>query len=650
MNTKRFQKLFRFSPGEIRAKGFLKQQMLRGKDGMAGHLFELEPDMIANPFTEKTPVPAWEGGNQNGWGAEISGNYWTGYIQFAFILDDADMIKRATKWVDTMLKKQRRDGYLGTYYEADADIYDDYNAWGTACALRGLIAFYEATGREDVLAAVHRALLWFCENWSGDKKTTYAGPYIIEPMIFVYHYTGDRTLVNFCEEYLEFVCERDIFDTSYKTMLYGDYRYNSSHTAGYGCQSRLPALVYTATGKKEYLASTARALDNMHERSVQVTGSPVSDNEYLSPVGAVSETEYCCYAFFNEAYSYMGCITGDAKYGDRMETMFYNGAQGARKKDEKAIAYMNSPNQVYATVNSSRSNTDMQVYAPCYPTSCCPVNSVTVIPEFVRGTVVHDKDDNIYIMAYGPCSVKTKKTELEVKTLYPFRNTVSVEILCERSFELYLRIPSFAKGYTVTVDGKPCDFTEKDGFAVIKREWSKGDVAEICFNAEVETVVLHDDDCCGNHPIAVKYGALVFAYHIPEKWEITPGRPMTKLPDGWHWYNVLPDFEEYPVGDGHEKIGRRKEQISWNIAIDENISAGDFEIELCDTDGYVWETPKIKLHTHMYRAPHMFAPYPMTTYEPYGEYHKVTERLPITLVPYGCTNLRITYFPKARFE
>ena len=155
---KKFQKLDRYPLGSIKAEGFLKEQMLRGKDGICGHLHELEPNMIADPYINKTPVPAWEKGNQNGWGAEISGNYWTGYIQFAYTLGDPEMIKTATEWVDTMLKKQRADGYLGTYYEENAEIYDDYNAWGTACALRGLIAFYEATGRHDVLDAVHRCL------------------------------------------------------------------------------------------------------------------------------------------------------------------------------------------------------------------------------------------------------------------------------------------------------------------------------------------------------------------------------------------------------------------------------------------------------------------------------------------------------------
>ena len=71
--------------------------------------------MIADPYVKDTHVKAWKAEEQVGWQAEISGNYWAGYIQHAFVLDDAEMIERATKWVDDMLKTQLENGYLGTY-------------------------------------------------------------------------------------------------------------------------------------------------------------------------------------------------------------------------------------------------------------------------------------------------------------------------------------------------------------------------------------------------------------------------------------------------------------------------------------------------------------------------------------------------------
>ena len=645
-----YDKLFRYPLGTINACGFLKEQMLRGKDGMCGHLHELEPGMINDPYINKSYVEAWGDGDQSGWGGEISGNYWTGYIQFAFTLNDAEMIKTAADWVDTMIKKQKTDGYLGTYYEEDASIHEDFNAWGTACAMRGLLAFYEATGRSDVFDAVYRCMLWFCDKWSGEKKTSYAGPYIVEPMIYVYKIMEDKRLLDFAEEYLEYICRHDLFATSYKSMLNGQFHYNSNHTAGLGCQVRIPAIVYSVTGKEEYLKATERRIGQVIEHSMHLTGAPVSVSEFLGPVSSTAESEYCNFSYFNATYSYLACITGNAKYGELMERMFYNAAQGARKKDEKAIAYLSAPNQLYATDNSSNAMFDMQVYAPCYPISCCPVNAVAVVPEFVRGMLLHDENKNVYVMVYGPCKLCDRERSLKVDTFYPFRNSASVEIESDGRFSLNLRIPEWTRGYTVKVNSETINCIEKDGFAVAERDWKKGDRVEISFEAKVEIVKIDDTDACGKHPIAIKYGALVFSYHPEEKWTPIKGNPMTALPEGWSWYNVTPVHVEADLHDPHDRMGVRKYQISWNVALDEELSADDIKIELVDKNGYPWENPMIKLHTHCYKAPDLCAPYPTKTFEPFGQYQYVTEKRDLELVPYGCTNLRVTYFPKAKLK
>ena len=647
---KNYDKLFRYPLGKIHSEGFLKEQMERGKNGMAGHLFELEPGMINDPFINKSFVKAWGDGDQSGWGAEISGNYWTGYIQFAFTLNDPEMIEKATWWVDTMLKKQKADGYLGTYYEEDAAIYEDYNAWGTSCALRGLIAFYEATGREDVIDAVYRCLLWFCDKWSGDKKTSYVGGSIIEPMVFVHKIKNDQRLVDFCIDYLEYLCNHNLFDVSYKHMLEKEIRYNSTHTAGLGVQVRLPALVYSVTGNKDLLDATERRLAQAHEKCTHITGAPVSDSEYLGPVSSTAESEYCSFAFYNATYSYLACITGKAMYGEYMERMFYNAAQGARKKDERAIAYLSAPNQLYATDNSSKAMFDMQVYAPCYPVSCCPVNAVAVVPEFVRGTILHDDADNVYVYVYAPCKLCDEKRALQVQTLYPFRNNAKIKLDCNGEFSLYLRVPQWSTKTCVTVNGKTFDAVPKDGFICINREWKKQDEVEITFDAKVEIIKIDDSDAAGKHPIAIKYGPLVYSYHPEEQWNPIKGTPMTELPEGWSWFNVTPVHVEADDHDAHNRMGLRRYQISWNVALDENISPDDVTVELVENDGYAWEAPKIKLHTHCYKAPYLCAPYPTKTHEPHGAYQEVTEKLPLELVPYGCTNLRVTYFPKAKLD
>ena len=91
---KKYQKLNRFPLGSLQPGRLLKEQLIRNKEGMGGHLDELEPDMIANPFINKTPVKRWEPDDLDGWGGEISANYWTGVIELAYTLKDDELIKK----------------------------------------------------------------------------------------------------------------------------------------------------------------------------------------------------------------------------------------------------------------------------------------------------------------------------------------------------------------------------------------------------------------------------------------------------------------------------------------------------------------------------------------------------------------------------
>lgn len=646
----KYNKLNRFPLGAIRAEGFLKEQLIRGKNGMAGNLYKLEPGIILDPYLHKSKVDAWTDTNQSGWGGEISANYWNGYIQHAFILDDEEMKAQATYWVDEMMKNQREDGYLGTYYEEDADPYDDYNGWSTACAMRALLNFYDVTGREDVLEAVHRCLLWFCNTWTGDKKTAYSAAYLMEPCIFCYLETQDQRLIDFAEDYAEYLCTQTIYPNSYKNFLEDEYEYTTLHTVAAGLYIRLTALLYAVTGKEEYLEGSVKFVENLRAKSTHLSGAPVSIAEFLGPVSMTSESEYCNFTYFHTSYAYLAYITGQSQYGDYKEEIFYNAAQGARKKDEKAIAYTTSPNQVYATCESSNAGANVhdQVYAPCAPVACCPANAVALVPEFVRDLLYYDDDKNVYVSTYGPCHLKVEDRDIEVKTLYPFRNQVTVSIASPGEYSMFLRIPSWAEGYQVTLNSQVLETqVNENGYVEIQNDWTSVDTLEINFEVKPRVIRVDDSDASKKYPIAIKYGALLFSYHIPERWEAYPGAPVTPLPEGWSWFNVRPVYPPQVGGDEHDSFGTNRYRISWNIAVDEELQPEDIRVEELPVDGYVWEKPILKLHTECYKAPYLYPPYPIKTLEPAKDKHTVTEKLPLELEPYGCTNLRISYFPRA---
>ncbi|HNX15175.1 MAG TPA: glycoside hydrolase family 127 protein, partial [Oscillospiraceae bacterium] len=384
-------------------------------------------------------------------------------------------------------------------------------------------------------------------------------------------------------------------------------------------------------------------------KAMNASGGPTGVVEYLAPVGSVTETEYCSFTYYNAAYSAMSAITGESKYGDYAEQLVYNGAQGARKKDERAIAYLSAPNQVYATDISSNDSVDMQVYSPCYPVACCPANSVILMPEFIRGMALADENRALYLTAYGPCTIRHNGLTIEEKTLYPFKNSVTLDVT--GNGVLYCKNPAWSKETAITVDGKTQSAeVNQNGFIRLDLIGSDHHNIELSFRAEIEVLHIDDSDNAGKHPLAFRYGALLFSLPIQEKWEPYYPQTETPLPEEWPWYKVKPVFEEASTDDNYLRLQLRRDRIYWNVAVDENLKAEDIKVEYNCKNGYVWSEPHVVIKIPAYKAPYSCCLYPSKTFEPFGDCQRVAHPIELTLVPYGCTNLRITYFPRADLE
>ena len=629
--------------GSITARGWLREQLMRNRDGMGGHLDELEPQMIATPYTTRETYKGW-GACTPGWGAEISGNYWSGLIQLAWTLDDAGLKAKAAKWVGEVLQNVETNGYFGTY-PPGSNRMEDYNASGNACGYLALLGFYEATGRKDVLDAVHNALLWFCREWAGDRKTRYSGATLSVPMLECARLTGDRRLVEFCLDYQRFLEAKDLFRTSARSFASDDFEYNSNHAVSYVNHMAIPAMLYSATSERTYLDASLAAVDKLRRQAYHVTGAPSGNDEYLSAPRVNGESEYCGFAGVVDGYSRILSASGDTRFGDWMEETAFNAVQGARKKDEKAIQYFSSPNMVYATVKSSHTQMDDNLFGPVHPVACCAVRAVQVLPGFVRSLAMRDKAGNLHLTAYAPCAICHRGVELVSETVYPFRDTVAYDIRSEHPvrFAIIPKRPYWCPKMTLRVNGKEV--------ASADRVWRTGDRLELKFEMPVR--VERFKDRAGTEPLVIRRGPLVFSLPIGENWKnlgngVTGGgthncAAATPLPEGWAWWSVEPVIDRKPV-PMYEEQGYVREMISWNVALDE--TRMDIKIEEAELKGYVWENPPVRLHLTGYKAPFAFPPYPAKTTEYYQPLQTVTRPLPVTLVPFGCTALRITYFPR----
>lgn len=635
-----YDQLVRLPLGNVTAQGWLRAQLERNKEGMGGHLDELEPEMIAKPYIDRNHRSKVS----PGWSGEISGTYWTGLVQLAFTLNDKDLIDKAHKWVYSTLALQEEDGYLGSYRKTDNRL-EDLCAWSANWGYRALLHWYDATDDETVLNAVHRGLLWFVEHWAGDQKTSYVGATLMESMIVVYLKTGDDRLFNWCLDYIKWLNKHDRFHHSMASLQRDSLEYNEDHVVAFGEHVKHPALIYLAVGKLEYLKASLNGINQIMTKCWQLTGAPASNYENLSPPSAVHVTEYCNFSTYLNTFSWMAQITGKAQYGDLMERILFNAAQGARKKDERAIAYMSSPNQFFATLESSRfSNQNaMEIYSPCYHVACCPTQSVRIYPEYIRAMFMSDKDENLFLPIYGPCSVNfASKDSIKISiiedTNYPFAETVTLRIKASASWKkkLMLKIPSWCKKYEIKLNGSTVKGSvNSDGYLPVEKNWLD-DTLTIFF--EMKPVIIKVTDIYfQKEPLrAIECGPLLFSFQLPEYWTPVEGTPLTPLLQDWSWYEISYVSKEKPSPPPlySLKLSELKEE---NVIVKKQYKSE-----------YPWEESPLRLEVPMHRSLHAYPIFrnrqnhtPMAYNNPVSadSLKEIVE-----LVPYGCTNLRLTYF------
>ena len=217
---------------------------------------------------------------------------------------------------------------------------------------------------------------------------------------------------------------------------------------------------------------------------------------------------------------------------------------------------------------------------------------------------------------------------------------------------MYFKIPIWCETCTFCINGKEADIKViKNGYAEIHNNWNDGDRITIKFTAKPNIIHINDKDASSQYPLAFSYGALLFSLPIPEKWTSITGNPNTPLLDDWSWFDVVPDMKPHaPEDELYESLSRVREKTVWNVAVNERMTSDSIKITEKEDTGYVWSNPMVTMKLEGYKAPLAYAPYIDRTAELYGEYQDVTHPVTLELVPYGCTNLRITYFPRANMK
>ena len=522
---------------KTRPAGWLGETCKLQSDGLTGH-----PEALSYPYDTclwAGEIPRMGKHGQDWWRYEQTAYYADGLLRLGYATGDESFIKKGEENIDYTLEHAAPDGHLGHPSLWDATRYklkNGYDMWPLAVFFRAMKAKYDAAPDERIPAALRKNFL----NYDKERVSKVRNIVNVEGLLWTYAHTGDKRLLDLAEAAWNL---REPRPPEKKNELAPKNCANNDaihmHGVSYCEEMKVPMILYSYTGKKEYLNQAVNVERKLVRDHMLPDGCPTSAERTLgNSVHICHET--CDAVDYTWSLGYFLEATGDAAYADRIERCVFNAGFGAIADDFRSLQYFSNVNQFIATSNSDHNpqnyGTTWMQCRPTHETECCAGNVNRILPNYISRMWLKDKDGGPVAALYGPSEVDFGWAKIKEETDYPFDGKVVFRFSMAEPKEstFTYRIPGWCKGASVKVNGEAVAAAMPGSFATIGRRFADGDVIEldlpmdVCFEEVPRRFVVDGKDVAKRlvkRPAAkfanfsqgtvVTRGPLLFAYPIP---------------------------------------------------------------------------------------------------------------------------------------
>lgn len=473
-------------------------------------------DDILHGFRLDAGLPA-PGRVLGGWAnrnsAVVFGQWLQAMARTARANDDADLRNKAVRLIDEWAKTLATNG----------DAHMRHYPWEKL--LGGLSDAHQYIGHDKAPALMEKIVDWGIANLDRTRTPAANTPWelhsgrplewytLSENLYRAYQLTDNAKHKEFGDVWRYDAYWNKFAETSQPLGAQGVHAY--SHCNSFSGA----AMAYALEGDARLLQIMKNFYDFLQNSQCYATGGYGPAERFVYHDGALGasletrldsfEAPCCSWAGFKLA-RYLMMFTGEARYGDWIERLLYNGVGAALPIVENGKHFYYADYHLGAGMKYySRSNY-----------TCCSGTYFQDVVEYQNLIYFHD-DQALSVNLYLPSSVEWKRADGAVKvtqqTSYPESEGIEmrVEAAAPTRFTLRLRVPTWANGVVIRVNGATVDVTAQAGdWAAIQREWRDGDRVELTIPLRFRRVPI---DQWHTNRVAIVRGPVVYAQQVPHK-------------------------------------------------------------------------------------------------------------------------------------
>ncbi len=429
--------------------------------------------------------------------------------------------EKLEKLVDDVIEEiglaQDEDGYINTYFTFErkqdrwTNLKDMHELYCAGHLIQGAIAHHRATGKTNFLNVAIKLADYLNRLFGpGRREGTPGHPEIEMALIELYRETNDKKYLNLAKFFIDERGKGIIGGSSYH-IDHKPFR-ELDEVVGHAVRSLYlncgATDLYIETGENALLDVLERLWDNLVIKKMYITGGAGARKEgeaFGENYELPNETAYAetCASIANLMWNYrMLLALGEGRFADIMELCLYNGILSGISLDGKEYFYVNPL--------ADRGKHRRQRWFAC---ACCPPNiarTIASIPGYMYSTSPEGIWVHLYASNISEFNINGSNIKIEENTNYPWDGLIEFKILGNSIFKLFLRKPSWAKDYSVLVNGEKIQTVLENGYVVIDKEWHNGDTVNLELNMEPELLESHPSVKANIGRVAIRRGPIIY--------------------------------------------------------------------------------------------------------------------------------------------